>query len=75
MKTVRAKFRCSHVTEERYPGQKQTKVMLYPVDSGPFWEATPGGRLEIDIANAAAAAFFEPGQEYFLDFTAADETE
>lgn len=47
----------------------------FPVDSGPFWEATPGGRLEINIANEAAAAFFTPGKEYFLDFEAAEEAE
>lgn len=72
-KTVRAKFSCSHVSEERYEHGKQTKIVLYPVNSGPFWEATPGGRLEIDIANEAAAKFFEPGKCYFLDFTAAEE--
>lgn len=73
MKTVRAKFTCTSVSDERYEHHKQTKITLHPVTSGPFWEATPSGRLELDICNEVAAKFFEPGKTYYLDFSAAED--
>lgn len=36
-----------------------------------FWNASPGGRLELNVVNAAAAAGFEVGEEYYVDFTPA----
>jgi hypothetical protein len=36
-----------------------------------FWTATPSGRLELGTVNAAAAAEFVLGAEYYVDFTRA----
>ena len=38
-----------------------------------FWEASPGGMLNLNCINAAAAKEFELGKEYYLDFTKAGE--
>lgn len=37
-----------------------------------FWQASPGGSLEMNVMNADAAAVFELGKEYYLDFTLAE---
>lgn len=37
-----------------------------------FWKASPGGRLELNVVNAAAVEAFEVGKEYYLDFLPAD---
>ena len=37
-----------------------------------FWEATPGGSLELNVINASAAEIFEVGKEYYLDLTPAE---
>lgn len=36
-----------------------------------FWQASPGGKLELNVVNAAAVERFEVGKEYYLDFTPA----
>jgi hypothetical protein len=36
-----------------------------------FWQATPSGRVELGTVNAEAAAIFEVGKEYYVDFTPA----
>lgn len=36
-----------------------------------FWAATPSGQFEMSCINLDAAKFFEPGQEYYIDFTKA----
>ena len=36
-----------------------------------FWKASPGGRLELNVVNAAAVEAFEVGKEYYIDFTPA----
>lgn len=74
MRTIRAKFTCSHVIPaiQGYP----TRAYLHPVhDNGceenkTFNTATPSGHLEIDISeDAPAHKFFRPGRDYYLDFT------
>lgn len=48
------------------------RVKLYPVQGGPFGEATPGGSLEMVIVNPEAAKLFSEariGQEYDVVFT------
>lgn len=72
MSTVRAKFRCYH-KEQSETGHV---VKLRPVTSGSqenerFYKYTPGGDLSLSTINADAAAGFEVGKEYFLDFTPA----
>lgn len=36
-----------------------------------FWTASPSGQLMLGTVNEAAAAYFELGKEYYLDFTRA----
>ncbi len=36
-----------------------------------FFKYTPGGTVTFNVLNAAAAANFEVGKEYYLDFTLA----
>lgn len=69
---VRAKFYVYSVT--RITGGN-VSVVLQPVTSGSeenksFWKYTPSGKLEMQMsAGIAAADAFEPGQEFYLDFT------
>lgn len=69
---VRAKFFVFSVT--RVTGGA-VNVVLSPVTSGSeenkdFWKYTPSGKLEMSMtAGIPAADAFEPGQEFYLDFT------
>ena len=53
-------------------------LVLAPVYTGhdgenaKFWEATPSGRLEMQVINQPAAEMFKVGKSYYLDFTPAD---
>ena len=38
-----------------------------------FWKYTPGGDLTMTIDNQAAMDKFKPGQEFYVDFTLAEE--
>lgn len=73
--TVRAKFEVKDVV----PGQDAaTEVVLWPVTGGSpeneaFYAATPGGGIELVAMNPAAAAYFEPGKAYYVDFRREDE--
>lgn len=66
---VRAKFVCS---------MKNDNVIAFnPVYSGSkeneqFFRATPGGQIMLNVVNEDAAKQFEPGKEYYVDFTPAD---
>lgn len=37
-----------------------------------FWNASPAGEIRLGTINAAAAAYFELGAEYYIDFTRAE---
>jgi hypothetical protein len=72
--SVRAKFVCDEVTKTRYGS---ARVSLYPVSNGSeeneqFWKYTPSGKIELSIENPSAAERFEPGKEYYVDFTPAE---
>lgn len=78
---VRAKFKVSErSTRLRWdgkPGEIGT-VKMSPVTSGSeenksFYEATPGGSLELSTVNQEALEFFKLGKEFYLDFTPASE--
>ncbi|KUP22419.1 hypothetical protein [Paenibacillus sp. DMB5] len=65
---VRAKFKC----QSNVDGM----VVMTPVYSGSeenkaFWEYTPAGSITLTITNEAARDQFQPGEEYFVDFTPA----
>lgn len=72
---VRAKFKVDSISTEAFQYGKQSTVSLSAVTSDgksdedrSFWEATPSGSITIQIANATALQFFEPGKEVFVDF-------
>lgn len=72
MNRVRAKFSVTGVFEDP---AGFTQVEMMPVASDDpesenhrFWEATPAGRCELHIDNPEAAAFFEAGDEVYVDF-------
>lgn len=71
MKKVRAKFICHEVAKTM---NGQTVRMQPVVSGGPeneqFFKYTPFGNLEMGTVNPAVQ--FEPGKEYYLDFTPAE---
>lgn len=75
MKT-RAKFKCETVTKKRH--WDKLKGFLYDVELVPvmcgseenkqFYEASPGGKITLQTIKDHG---FEPGKEYYIDFTEA----
>lgn len=74
---VRAKFLCNSVEKTKaWQGVKVPflfNAKFLPVCSGSeenkkFFESTPSGKIEIN----SVGDFFEPGKEYYIDFTPAD---
>lgn len=77
MQTVRAKFRCTSV-EHFGPGTEGSRTFKFAAqydDTIPedqrFSQYTPSGELRITVDNPSVQ--FEPGQQYYLDFTLAEE--
>jgi hypothetical protein len=79
---VRAKFVVRSIARDlhwdRAKGEVQT-IHLTPVTSGSdentaFYEATPSGEIKLGTLNAEAAAAFELGKSYYVDFTKAEES-
>ena len=76
MQTVRAKFRCNTVEQST---SEPTQVMRHLPDGGDssipedqrYAKYTPSGELRINVDNPAVV--FEPGRQYYLDFTLAEE--
>jgi len=77
---VRAKFVVNSITRTKHwdksKGEIQT-IKLSPVTSGSdenkaFFEATPGGNIELGAVNEEAAKQFELGKSYYVDFSVAD---
>lgn len=70
MRRLRAKFGCLSV--QKWVNSEQVKliaVMDGSEENKAFWQATPSGQLDMSITNPAAFGSFEPGREYYLDFT------
>ena len=70
MKTVRAKFKVSSLTQTEH-GET---IKLEPVRDGSeenkeFFKWTPAGQIEIGTVNSEAAKEFEVGKEFYVDFT------
>ena len=40
-----------------------------------FWDATPGGHIQLNISNPAALGVFRPGVEYNIDLSPVDQAE
>lgn len=77
--TVRAKFTCFGVahTQTSDPNGTCARVDLMPVygdgkDNASWSKATPAGKIEMWITNPSAIDQFEPGKDYFVDFTPAE---
>lgn len=78
--SVRAKFVCQSVTRTQHWDKAKGEVQiirLSPVTSGSeenkaFYDATPGGNIELATLNTQAGNYFELGKEYYLDFTKAE---
>jgi hypothetical protein len=70
---VRAKFTCNSIRYYAY-GERELCFDAVYDDGTPenqrFSKATPSGTLTITVDNPSAAAFFIPGKQYYLDFTA-----
>lgn len=71
---VRAKFVCESVAKTRYGHHT---VRLTPVtgdseENKKFWKWTPTGSIEFGTINDEAVKQFEPGKEYYVDFTPAE---
>jgi hypothetical protein len=74
MQKVRAKFTCNSVENHAYGGKtaKLTAVYSEEGENKDFAKATPSGQLEINIDQETSAIhFFEPGKDYYLDFSVA----
>jgi hypothetical protein len=74
--TVRAKFKVQSIERvEAYGGEAVTIKMGPVYSSSPdsenhaFWKATPSGNIILSVINPEAAAQFELGKEYYIDFT------
>lgn len=76
--SVRAKFAVTEVQTRVWgpgPGGKTSKVILEPRydDAIPedqrFQQATPSGRIEMQIDNPAAVEQLVPGKQFYVDFT------
>lgn len=73
--SVRAKF--SVLSKTTFGKQAGATIVMQPVYSSDpesenkaFWDATPSGKIEMHIKSSAAEEF-EPGVEYYIDFTRA----
>lgn len=70
---VRAKFRVDAVKPW---GEDSFVVELSAVTDGSeenrsFWKYTPAGDIQMTIDNPEAVKQFEPGREFYVDFTPA----
>jgi hypothetical protein len=81
MQTVRAKFYVGTVTPGTITDAQGNTVgktiTLNPVTSGSveneqFYKMTPGGAIQLSTVNEDAAAQFEPGRTFYVDFTPAE---
>jgi hypothetical protein len=76
---VRAKFFVTSVMHQLGADGEVTggQVSLHPVYAGEgedrtFWDATPSGRIELNITNRQALDQFRSGQKFYIDFTPAE---
>jgi hypothetical protein len=81
---VRAKFRCTAITQKsKNHGvdggtRDYDHVVLEPVmdDDNKSWSTwTPGGMINMTISNPTAIGQFKSGECYFVDFTPAPQKE
>lgn len=74
--SIRAKFLCIS-KEHDTNNDKVGTIAMQPVVSGSpeneqFFENTPSGSLQLGILNPEAFSQFEPGKEYYAEFSPAE---
>jgi len=67
---VRAKFVVQGIT----PESEGSTIILHPVVGGSpendsFFKYTPAGCISLSTVNESAVEQFEPGKEFYVDFT------
>jgi len=75
--SVRAKFIVDSVTITGKGEDRGYSIVMRPVvgtseENKSFYKWTPGGSLQLSTINLKAGEQFEPGKEYYLDFTLAE---
>jgi hypothetical protein len=78
--SVRAKFVVNSIERRKHwdgTGKELQTIKLSPVTGGSdenkaFWAASPAGDINLGTVNGDAAAQFELGKEYYVDFTPAE---
>lgn len=71
---TRAKFQVTSITKyAQFSGAKIEMAPVYSDDpehpNRAFWQATPNGKIEMQINNPSAIENFEVGKEYYVDFS------
>ncbi|UOF81734.1 hypothetical protein [Caudoviricetes sp.] len=74
--TVRAKFKCHSKEVREQNGSNVASLTFFASygegqDNKDWSKWTPSGTLQMTITNPNAFGWFEPGKEYYLDFTEA----
>jgi hypothetical protein len=70
MQQVRAKFRVDAVGDDSVT---LSAVVGGSPENDRFFAATPSGQIQMNVTRPETARLFEPGREYYVDFTPADE--
>ena len=72
---LRAKFRCDKV--EKHSGEMIGATLSAVTDgseeNNDFNKHTPSGTVEMWVDNPKAEGFFKEGEEYYLDFSKAEQ--
>lgn len=71
---VRAKFKVSSITQhdDNLVDINMSAVTGGSEENKQFWKYTPSGQLTLQCLNPSASEYFKPGEEYYLDFTLAE---
>lgn len=68
---TRAKFYVRETGKSVYGGFVKLSVVCRGKDNSEWAAATPVGEISMTVKNEAALAGFEPGDEFYVDFTPA----
>jgi hypothetical protein len=70
--------RCKFKVESKTEFVSGVSILLRPVTCGSienekFYQYTPGGELRLEVVNKETATKFEPGKEYYIDISPAEQ--
>lgn len=69
---VRAKFKVDSVLRNMTGATIELRPVINgSVENEKFYKYTPSGHIQLSTVNDEAAAQFEPGDEFYVDFTRA----